>query len=450
LITPIKLRLMKKFLLSLIVLFFVQTFCYSQGEFRIQNTRKSDKISFKLINNLIIIPVEINGVQLSFILDTGVSKPILFNFLNVTESLSFKNTEKIFLRGLGEGESVEALRSRNNVIKIGDAININQDLFAVFDSNLNFAPRLGVPIHGIIGYDFFKDLVVEVNYSSKYIRITENDSYEYKKCKKCEVLELEFYNKKPYMNAQVSLNSRSIPVKLLIDSGGSDALWLFEDDALNIKSSGEHFEDFLGHGLSGSVYGKRSTVETFSVKGFTLNRVNVAFPDSTSISSARRFKDRNGSLGGNILKRFNQVIDYRRGLIQLRKSKYFNESFSYNKSGIELEHNGVRLIKEHKNRVARDGSSNTSTTRIILESTYKLAVKPAYTIVELRKGSPAAEAGLLVGDVILKVNNKDTHLSSLQEIMYLFFDEEGKQIRLKVDRNGKILDFRFKLESLIK
>ena len=38
--------------------------------------------NFKLINNLIIIPVEVNGVTLSFLLDTGVSKPIIFNFLN--------------------------------------------------------------------------------------------------------------------------------------------------------------------------------------------------------------------------------------------------------------------------------------------------------------------------------------------------------------------------------
>ena len=28
---------------------------------------------------------------------------------------------------------------------------------------------------------------------------------------------------------------KQIPVKLLIDSGGSDALWLFEDDSLGIS-----------------------------------------------------------------------------------------------------------------------------------------------------------------------------------------------------------------------
>ena len=157
---------MKKIFTLIIIFFCLSNLSYSQGKFIVQNKKRSDKIRFKLINNLIVIPVEINGVELSFLLDTGVSKPIIFNFLNVSDTLKIKDTEKIFLRGLGEGESVEALKSKNNVFKIGDAIKLNQDLYAVFDANLNFAPRLGVPIHGILGFDFFKDLVIEINYSN--------------------------------------------------------------------------------------------------------------------------------------------------------------------------------------------------------------------------------------------------------------------------------------------
>ena len=185
-------------------------FGFCQDKFVIQNKKRSDKIRFKLINNLIVIPVEINGVELSFLLDTGVSKPIIFNFLNVSDTLKIKDTKKIYLRGLGEGESVEALKSKNNVFKIGDAVKLNQDLYAVYDTNLNFAPRLGVPVHGILGFDLFKDLVVEINYSHKYIRITEPNNYRYKACKKCEKFNLEFYNNKPYINAKVKMNNKQI------------------------------------------------------------------------------------------------------------------------------------------------------------------------------------------------------------------------------------------------
>ena len=123
---------MKKRILLILLTFSFFSFSFSQGEFMIQNKKQTDKIKFKLINNLIVIPVEINGVKLSFLLDTGVTKPIIFNFLNVSDTLKIKNTEKIFLRGLGEGESIEALKSNNNIVKIGDAINLNQDLFYNF------------------------------------------------------------------------------------------------------------------------------------------------------------------------------------------------------------------------------------------------------------------------------------------------------------------------------
>ena len=45
----------------------------------ILNDDVSERINFEFISNLIIIPIEVNGVELSFVLDTGVSKPILFN-----------------------------------------------------------------------------------------------------------------------------------------------------------------------------------------------------------------------------------------------------------------------------------------------------------------------------------------------------------------------------------
>ncbi len=61
------------------------SYCFGQGQFNLPG-KKQDKIKFELINNLIVLPIEINGVELSFLLDTGVSKPILFNITN-TDSL---------------------------------------------------------------------------------------------------------------------------------------------------------------------------------------------------------------------------------------------------------------------------------------------------------------------------------------------------------------------------
>ena len=443
---------MKNALIILILLYF-NGLGFSQGAFVVQNSKKSDKIHFRFINNLVVIPVEINGVELSFLLDTGVSKPIIFNFLNLSDSLKINDTERIFLRGPGEGESVEALKSKNNVFRIGDAVKFNQDLYAVFNADINFTPRLGIPVHGIIGYDLFKDLVVEINYSSKFVKLTEPERYHYRNCRKCERLNLEFYNNKPYLNVSVKINNNVIPLKLLIDSGGSDSLWLFEDEALGIICGDKYFKDFLGHGLSGSVYGKRSKVQEILIGNFVLKNANVAYPDSLSILHARKFKDRNGSLAGNILKRFNIIVDYPRGYISFKKNGYFKTPFSYNKSGIELAHDDMRFVKEEDNVIRNDGNSVlTDETRngikIVLHPQYKLSLKPVYTIVELRVGSPADRAGLMIGDVILAINGKPSYHYSLQDLMHKFYGHDGAPIKLLVVRDGRQLTFDFRLEKL--
>lgn len=447
-------KFMKK-LLYLIMMFVL--FChygFAQRGFVVENKRHSSKVNFKLVNNLIIIPVEINGVVLSFLLDTGVSKPIIFNFLNISDTLNLKNSETIYIRGLGEGESVKAIKSKNNIIKIGDALKLNQDIYEIFDSNLNFAPRLGFPVHGIIGFDVFRDLVVDINYSRKYIRLTNPEKYRYKKCRKCEVFNLEFYNNKPYINAQVSVKQKIIPVKLLIDSGGSDSLWLFEDDSLGIEIDHDYFEDFLGYGLGGSVHGKRSTIDALILNSFVLNNANVAYPDDSSISTAKNVKERNGTLAGNILKRFNVIFDYKKGIVTFKRNSFFNEKFSYNKSGIELAHNGLRFIQEKDTKLDSKGYSaqsnnelNNNNTSIVLDVRYKLTLKPAYAIVELRENSPAFNAGLMIGDIVLSINGKDASQYTLQQIIHRFYEAEGKQIRLEVERNGVILKFNFTLQS---
>ncbi|WP_298498595.1 aspartyl protease family protein [uncultured Algibacter sp.] len=440
---------MKKRIVLMLISMCLGYVSFSQEKFMIQNKKQSDKIRFKLINNLIVIPVEINGVSLSFLLDTGVSKPIIFNFLNVSDTLKIKDTETIVLRGLGGGESVEALKSSNNILKIGEAVKLNQDLYAIYNSKLNFAPRLGIPVHGIIGLDVFKDLIVEVNYSKGFIKMTAPEKYKYKDCKKCEKLNLEFYNGKPYVNVKVKIKEKEIPVKLLIDSGGSDALWLFEDDSLGINCSEKFFNDFLGHGLNGSVYGKRSKVEELTLKSFVLKKPNVSYPNTENVFHAKQIKDRNGSISGNILKRFNLIFDYQKALLTISKNNKFKDKFSYNKSGIELAHDGFRVLKEIQNNIFKvNATTENSNNNKIDVNEYKISLKPAYIIVELRKESPAEKAGLQIRDVILSINGKQSHEFTLHQIMEMFYDDAGKKIKLQVERYGEVLNISFKLEKL--
>jgi hypothetical protein len=50
----------------------------SQSDFRFKEVNKV-KIPFQLINNLVFIPINVNGVELTFLLDSGVKETILFS-----------------------------------------------------------------------------------------------------------------------------------------------------------------------------------------------------------------------------------------------------------------------------------------------------------------------------------------------------------------------------------
>ena len=426
---------------------------FSQGKFELQNG-KSDKIHFRFVNNLIVIPVTINDVPLSFLLDTGVSKPIIFNFFNLKEELSIHETELIFIQGLGNDKPIEALRSSNNTVIIGEAVNLNQDLFAIIDASINFAPSLGIPIHGIIGYDIFKDFVVEINYSRKFIKLYNPLLYNSKLSKKWRTLDLIFYSKKPIIEASVTVHNKKVPVNLLIDTGGSDALWLFEDSNPSLKIPSATFEDFLGKGLSGSIFGKRAVLESFRLKDFELNSVNVAFPDSSSIQKTKINVFRNGSLLGDVLHRFNWVFNYKSKWVAFRKNNFFNKSFEYNKSGIVMQYAGVRLVKTRalipkKSVDSIAGYPIKSSNTINFTSTYKFEIVPELVISDLRLNSPAQEAGLKVGDVVLSINRQNLSSLTLQTAIDQFHGIHGTRIRMTIERDGIIMKYQFKLRDLL-
>lgn len=425
-------------------------FSFAQSGFHLLRN-ESTRVNFQLIDNLIIIPLEVNGVPLSFLLDSGVSRPILFNIVNSTDGLKLKNVESIQLRGLGDGGSVEALKSTRNLFKIGSAINVNQDVFIITDETINFTSRLGIPVHGIIGYDIFKDFIVEINYSSKFIRLNNANTYKYRDCKTCETLDLTLFENKPFIDVTVTVHEKEIPVKLLIDSGGSDALWLFENDSLGLfPENNNYFIDFFGRGLSGSVHGKKSKVSKLSINDYHLNNVNVAYPDSAAVSFARKFKERSGSLGGELLRRFNIILDYKNEKVTFKKNSHFKDPFEYNKSGIIIEQDGVRIVKEidEKSQFINN-QSQESLSRLTVIEAYKFMLKPAFRIVELRPDSPAERAGLKLRDVILSVNSKNVNHLKMQEVNAFFREKNGKLIHLKIERDGVIMSFSFKLESLL-
>ena len=448
---------MKKKYIHRIFLSFIFLFSLginAQRDFMLQNGLHKQTVSFKLLSNLIVFPMEVNGTELNFILDSGVGSTILFN-LNPSDSLNLRNIEKIKLKGLGQEEPVDAILSRGNELSLTNIKSTHEKVYVIFDDGFDLSSKLGITIHGIIGFELFKSFTIRINYSTRRITFYNSEAYKYKQCKKCEVFPLEFNKKKPYINVEAVLKeapTKKVPVKLLIDSGGSDALWLFQNSHPDIVPPLKYFEDYLGEGLSGVIYGKRAMIESLKIGQFLLKNPTVSYPDSLSVADALRFRERNGSLGGSVLKRFIVTFDYKNKQLFLKKGSHFNDAFRYNMSGIELVYNGKVLVKEEAyNTIGTYGDNpQASNTTVRINTNYKYTFKPTYRIHKVRSGSPAAFAGLQDGDILIKINGKYTFDLKLEEIVHQFYEKENSKINLVVERNGIDYQYSFKLKDQLK
>jgi len=439
-----------KFLLILLI-FLPLNLLWSQSDFVFPKNRVHDRIDFKLINNLILIPVIVNEVPLNFLLDTGASSTVIFSFED-TESIELYNYTLIKLRGLGKGEPVDALKSEGNTIQIGRAKSTNQTIYVVFDGALSFSSRLGYPVHGIIGNDFMKNFVVEINNLREQMRFFLPGNYNKRRCRNCVEKELIIHKDKPYLTARFQKDDKEMEVHLLIDSGSGDGLWLFENSDDDIVIPEDSFEDYLGLGINGNIYGKRSKVDTFILGSYTLKNVNTSYPDIDFLDVINEMGNRNGSLGGEILKRFNWTIDYTNKSLSLKRNKFFRDPFHYNMSGLTLQQGGFALVPERVGvkpdsfRLNQNESLNAF--NLNLSTQLELKLKQLFEVVEVRENSPAYYAGIQIGDEILEVNNKRAYNYDLNEINQLFYSKEGRTIRMKILRNGVEQQVRFELKDL--
>lgn len=421
----------------------------AQGDFEIEKHSKKVTIPFKLINNLIFIPIKVNGIELNFLLDSGVEETILFS-MEEKQEVSFHNIQKIKLRGLGSEDEIEGLKSTNNVLESHGLKSSNHLVYIILDQSFNLSSHIGIPVNGIIGYKFFKNNIVEINYQKKRVVVHINDKSTHERLsKKFNEVPITIERSKPYIYATAVVNDDKIPAKLLIDIGNSDAFWIFENN--KIKLPKKNFPDFLGKGFSGDIEGHRAKIDNFLIDDFNFKKPIVSFPDSTSIRNVKMVPDRIGSVGGEVLKRFTVVLDYEDKKMYLKKNSKFSEPFTYNKSGITVQHNGLQWVQEtvHLEMVKVASTLDEVTKNEVKDGNfrYKFSLKPVYEIVNIRKNSAAEKCGLQKGDIIVSINKNAPYKYSLQQINNLLKSEEDIWINLEVERNSLILKFRFKLED---
>lgn len=429
-------------------IFFLSIFINAQDSFEVQDAKKT-VIPFKLINNLIFIPVNINGVDLTFLLDTGVSETTLFSLEN--QELKLPNLEKIRFSGLGGATSIDGFRSDNNIAKIGKSyVNNSTTIFIIVDQDFNISSHVGIPVNGIMGYHFFKNHPVLIDYSSKKITVYNDENSFKKKIKNFEELNISIERNKPYVFADVEMIHEKKNSKLLIDLGNSDAIWLFPTLIKDFVYNRPYIDDFLGRGFNGDVYGKRSRIHNFYLGDFKFEKPLTAMPDEYSIQHVKMVESRKGSIGGDIMRRFTVVFDYPNQKIYLRKNGNYRDPFHFNMSGLDFKQDGMEWTKDMVNLSTKNHDNPSGGVEVINNNLqYNFVLKPIFSIAGVRQDSPGAKAGLQKDDRLISINGKKTADMTLQKIMEMMKSDEGKTINMLIERKNKQMALSFTLEDPI-
>ena len=379
--------------------------------------KKSITINFKTSSNLIIIPVAINSSDtLNFILDTGVTRPIITE-LPFVNKLSLNYLQPIHINGLGEGDQLTAYKSGNNTISLHGLVAFNQEIHMVINEDFQISKILGIPVHGLIGFNLFKDYVVKVDYEAHKITLTKPEFYSYREHNRDIVMPLTFEDNKPYVTTSIVTDkNRDVPVKLLVDTGASDGLWLASSSDSAISVPEKSIDTFLGSGLSGDLFGKKGRIGAIWVGPLVLYEPIVAFPDNNMLQRLMGNNDRNGTLGAEILRRFIVTIDYPGKRLVLRPTVNVKDEFNYNMSGLEVIN--------------------------------PMPGAPIYLVDNIRLNSPAYYAGIQENDQIIAINNTSDKSLTLNDINLLFQSYEDRKIKMTVLRNGEQIKTEFQLKKM--
>lgn len=420
------------------IFLFLSVSVYSQNIWDFSQNKNKIVIPFQLLNNSIIVQPRVNDVQLNLILDTGSGYNILFAFPE-KDSIAFFNTSKIKITGPGMDEPIDAYISKSNKIEFKSISSKKLDVILMLEDEYSFTTSIGIPIHGILGADFFMDNIVEIQYDTRRVIVYRKETKRIKnKILNYKQLPFVLKAKKPYIPVDITIEEKKIEnLEFLVDTGLSDGLWIFEKE-LKIKNK-KYIDDYLGSGIGGSVYGKRVRFKNINFSEFEFNAPIISMPDSLSFLKKNILNQRDGSVGGEILKRFNVVFDYGKQIMYLDKNSNFNNKFYYNIAGFDIRYNGVEIIEEKisvKNSVMTENTIGFSNAHVD-NYDFKYILKQGIEISYIRKNSLADKAGLKVDDKIISINGKKAVFYKLPEIIEILQKNIDETVIIEVERKGK-------------
>lgn len=368
------------------------------------------KIPIEISNNIIILQTQVNDSRpLWFIFDTGANSSVIN--AGLVKELKLRTGGKV--GGTASGGKIEAELISGTSLSVPGVTVFNQTIASLpIDA---FSPVFGKPIGGIIGYDFIKQFMVEVDYAAKVMNLYSPASFN--RSVTGEVLPVKFINRKPFISAEIKLEGHdAVEGVFMIDTGA--------DGVMSVNAPFVKIHQFLkslsmvrqskSGGAGGISESVTARVQNIRVGRFIIRNPLVEFSKATEGTDT--LSTYAGLLGGEVFRRFTLILDYSRQRIIFEPNAYLAEPVEADMSGLDLMADGEDL----KNLVVNEVAAN----------------------------SPGVEAGLKGEDELVAVDGRPVSEIGLDQIRQKF-KQEGKEYSLSIKRGEQTLQVKIKLRRLM-
>jgi hypothetical protein len=378
----------------------------AQPFFKLDSKRVT--LPFTFIRNMIVVKLRINDKgPYNFILDSGVGLMIITD-PSLIDSLNIKAKRSISVAGMGQGKDFEAYIVPSLKVDLPGIAGASLSAAILKKDEFGLSNYAGVPIHGLLGYEFFSSFTVRVNFSDTTIVAgLPKDMRVFKRGGK---LPLTIEGQRPYITSKVKVNGNNNAVnnKLIVDLGAGHPLSLENLVGQNHGLPEKFIASDLGISLTGPIRGFLSRIDQIDIGKYRIKNVITSFPEYDTIKNQLLTVKRDGNIGIQLLKKFDLIMDYQNGWLYFRPNQFYDEVYEEDMSGIEY-----------------------------------YAKEPDYKhiyISNVERGSAAADIGLQKGDEILSINLIPVTKLTIGQIDNIFRSRNDRSILLEIFHDNQYDD----------
>jgi len=385
----------------LILMLAAAPFCVAQPQ---SAANAPATIPFEMVSRHIMIKVRINDSRpLSFVFDTGDKVGVVDT--EVAKALGLKMEGQLRVGGAGAdtlpGSFVkEASWSLPGVEGFSQPVSIAIPLSRM-------AARFGHDFDGIIGSDFIRQFVVEVDYQNRVLKLHDKEGFTYAGAGESIPIQLNPLGY-PLLDGEViPANGESIKGKFVLDLGSSGSLVLMSPVVMQHNLLGNGMKTIKAIGVGGA--GGQSNGQIGRVRSLQIGKFTITNP-LTMFSEDKVGAMASNQLVGNI------------GQLIAGKFKVF------------LDYGHTRIILEPNSSFAQPMDRATAGVVLITEGKDYATVR----VTDVLDNSPASEAGIQKDDIVVSIDGKPAAELKATKIAEMF--EKPATYKLTIRRGEQTLE----------